>query len=564
MCCKVSIILNTFLNLSLTQRLMAKTKTKTQAEPTGQLQKSAFLIGGMTIISSVFGLFRDKLLAHIYGAGDILDIYYASFRLPDLLFNILIYGGLSSAFVPIFSQYVAKNKKEAFQLANSILNLVLIAIISISAICFILAPVLMPLIVPGFSDEKAPGFSRDKLDQTILLTRILLLSPIFLSISGVFSGILMTYKRFFFYSLAPIMYNLGIIVGILILAKKYGIYGLGAAVILGAFLHMLVQLPYAIKCGFRYIFVLNLKSKTVIKIRNLIIPRSMTLLLNQLNLLVITIIGSTLMSGSISAYYLAKNIAEIPLTIFGAPFAIAVFADLAFAYNQQKITKFGRIFTQIFNQIAYFVIPITVLIIILRAQLIRILYGSGNFNWDDTTLTLSILGYLALSLFFQSLLPLLSRAFFAAHDTLTPFISGLIAVGINIGLALFLVGSMGVKGLALAFSISQAVNVTIMLTFLHLKVKKIQDHKIVKTMLKITISALIGGFGAQFIKYISGTYLGTETFLTVLIQAALASLVGLSLYLIISWQLGLRQFQIVYKKVKRIFSAIGIFNNLSS
>lgn len=506
---------------------------------------AAFLIGGLSFVSSLLGLFRDRILASSFGASETLDIYYASFRLPDLIFNILIFGALSSSFVPIFSEYVAKGKKDANRVANSILNIMLIGIIVLSVLCIATAPVILRFIVPGFSG--------DKLQNTIELTRIMFLSPIILSISGVLSGILTTFKKFFVYSLAPVMYNVGIIAGIYIFVPVFGLHGLAWAVVFGALLHMAIQLPGACFCGFRPALMYPLEAGIFKKITGLMIPRSLSLIVNQINLLLVTIIGSTLAAGSLAIFNLANNLAQIPLTIFGAPFAVAAFPDLAFAFNEKNRDKFVRIFSLAFTRIAFFVIPTTVAILVLRAQLVRLALGAGKFDWEATTLTLEVLGFLSLSLFFQSTIPLVSRSFFALHDTKTPFFAGLMSSLVNIVLAFYLGKSMGVVGVALAFSISQVINLGLMLVILYVRLGRLDDNAIVSSIVKISLASLAAGVILQYIKYLVGTGLGTDTFVKVFTQTTLSFVGGFTAFISISWYLGIREVAVAKELFSKIF-----------
>ena len=506
---------------------------------------AAFLIGGLSFVSSFLGLIRDRVLAARFGAGDILDIYYAAFRLPDLVFNIVIFGALSSAFVPIFSKYLTKSEKQAFKIAGNILNLVLILIIIISAIAAIFAPWIVKLIVPGFPP--------DKLETTVELTRIMFLSPILLSISGVFSGVLTTFKRFLIYSLAPVMYNIGIISGIFIFTPIWGIHGLALAVVFGAFLHMMIQLPAAVRCGFKFTLGFDLKHEAIRSIWKLMLPRSLSLMVTQFNLLFITIIASILSTGSLAIFNLANNLATIPLTIFGAPFAVAVFPDLAYYFNTKKMGAFIDIFSKAFTRIAFFVVPSTVIILTLRAQLVRLILGSGEFDWQDTTLTFQVLGFLVLSLFFQSLIPLLSRAFFALHNTLVPFIAGVSSAVLNVALAYFLGKELGVAGIALAYSISQTLNFLILLIILYLKVEHFDDHEIISAIVKICFASLVAGLIVQTIKHFTGSVLGTDTFVKVMFQAGLAGAGGLAMFFGVTWLLGFREVHMVKQLLGRMF-----------
>jgi len=212
---------------------------------TRSILNAAFLVASLGLVSRFLGLIRDRILASKFGAGDVLDIYYAAFKIPDLIFNLLILGALSAAFIPVFTALISKNEdEEAWKLVNKFISLAgLILVLSIT-ILFIFAPTMVDLIAFGFNDEKRMS--------VVILTRIMLFSPLLLGFSGILGGILNSYKKFFFYSLAPIFYNVGIIIGVLFFVEMFGYVGLGYGVILGAFSHLLIQVPEVIRCGLKF------------------------------------------------------------------------------------------------------------------------------------------------------------------------------------------------------------------------------------------------------------------------------------------------------------------------
>ncbi|MBU4375706.1 murein biosynthesis integral membrane protein MurJ, partial [Patescibacteria group bacterium] len=312
---------------------------------------AALLIALSSLISRLLGIFRDRILGGEFGLGDTLDIYYAAFRIPDLIFNLLVLGALSAGFIPIFTSLIKERgrNKEAWKLASNILNVLGISLIILSAIGAVFAPYLMKLVAPGFSPEKQA--------LTAGLTRIMFLSPIFLGISSVLGGILQSFKRFFIYSLAPIMYNIGIIIGTLYFAPLWGIYGLAWGVALGALMHMMIQVPAAVSLGFKYILRVDFKNKETGKIGIMMIPRTMSLAISQINLLVITAVASTLSAGSLAVFNFANNLQSFPVGIFGISFAIAAFPTLsALSFDKKKLIKN---FSNTFRQILFFIIPST-------------------------------------------------------------------------------------------------------------------------------------------------------------------------------------------------------------
>jgi len=454
---------------------------------TKTITRGALIIGASYFISAILGLLRDRLLAGRFGAGLELDVYFAAFRIPDFVYNILILGGLIVAFLPLFAEYFSRNKDEVWQMANHVLNAFLIFLISISFIFFILTPWLIKWLFPGFGEEHYK--------LAIPLIRLLFLSPIFFGISNLLSGILQYFQRFFIYSLTPILYNLGIIFGILFLVPYFGIFGVGMGVVFGAFLHMAIQIPTAINCGFSYKFLLDFKYPALKRIFKLMVPRVFGVAAQQINLIVITAIASTITAGSIAIFSISNNFQSLPVGIIGASFAVAIFPALSrfFAENQKK--EFLENFSSIFRQILFFVIPVSVLIFLLRTPIITFIYKTGKFTLSDVQLTSACLGIFALSIFAQSLIPLLARAFFSLQDTKTPTLITFWAVSLNIILcfsfvwllkspnifsnslieffSLFRNENTSLLGLPLAFSISAIFQFILLYFSFKQKIKKI-------------------------------------------------------------------------------------------
>ena len=522
---------------------------------------SILVVAGLA--SRLLGLVRDRLLAGRFGAGDELDIYFAAFRLPDLIFNILIIGAISSAFIPVFATYFHKNKKEAWRLVSGVLNSALLLLIVAAGILVFFAPQLMHLIAPGFSGVKR--------EMTILLTRIMFLSPILLGISSILSGVLQYFHRFLVYSLAPIMYNVGIIFGILFFVPNFGLVGLAWGVVLGAILHMLIQLPSTIYSGFKWQPVLDIFHKGVHKIIKLMIPRTIGLAGLQLNLVVITAIASTLASGSIAIFNLANNIQYLPIGIFGIAFATAVFPGFAKAFAVKNKRSFSRDFSSTFSQILFLIIPLSVLFFILRAQIVRVILGTGEFGWLDTRLTAAALGIFSFSIFAQSLIPLISRAFYAFHNTRTPVLVSLASIALNILLSFIFIRSLAsanafsflisdmlklqdihefaILGLPLAFSLANIINFAILLKLFAKKINWWQPKYIWKSFLRIIIATSLAGFFTYSLLYVLNLFLDTRTFIGIFLQAALAASGGIIMYCLAMFLLGSPEIKGIVKKI---------------
>lgn len=479
----------------------------------------AIIIASFSVISRLLGLVRDRLLASSFGAGDVLDVYYASFRLPDLVFNTLVLGALSVAFIPIFMEYWHKNKDEAWDIANSVLNILLVIILILGGLFYIFAPQIVGKII-------VPGFDFEKQQMTIELTQIMLVSIVFFTASNIVSSILNSFKKFVAYGLAPVMYNLGIIVGIVLLVPRFGYRGLAYGVVLGSVLHLLVQIPAVIKNGFSWQAQFNFRHPAVKKMGILMLPRTFALAINQVNKLVIVIIGSTLMAGTIAVYNLADNLQYVPIGVLAIPIAIACFPYLTESLVKQKYSEFGVHFSVAFRRILFLIIPATVFMFLLRAQIVRLILGTGNFNWQDTQLTLATLGYFSLSLFAQSLIPLLARSFYAFQDTKTPVILSLISAVFNVFLAIWLGRLMGAPGLALAFSIATIVNFVLLLIFLKKKSIWLDMPHVFASTYKIIALSVVAGVAIQGVKTLFGGAVELDRFWQVLVQFSLAVLAG--------------------------------------
>ncbi len=515
---------------------------------------AAFLITVAGLFSRLLGLVRDRLLASTFGAGDILDVYYASFRIPDLIYNLLILGALSAAFIPVFTRLIKyKNKNESWDLVNGIMNLAIFCIVMLSLLFCIFTPQLMKFITPGFNS--------DKMILVVKFTRIMFLSPLLLGVSGIFSSVLTSYKRFLVYSLAPIFYNVGIIIGILFFVRIWGPIGLAWGVVFGALLHMLIQYPAVRQLGFRYdrSFFKYFSNKDVRKVVKLMIPRTMGIMVNQINLFVITIFASLLASGSLAVFNFAQNLQSVFLGVVGISFAIAVFPTLSALSSEKDKKEFIKTFSRTFRQILFFIIPISVFILLLRAQIVRVVLGSGKFDWEDTILTFQCLGIFSLSLFAQSVIPLLARTFYALHNTKIPFYIALVSETVNIVTVLLLIEKYKILSLAIAFSLASLIQMFLLLFILRSQLGLLDDHKIITSIIKVSLASVFSGVSIQFFKYLIGNLVNLYTFIGVFTQLTISALVGIGVFLVMAQVFKIEEF-ISFKKslIKKIFHQRGL------
>ncbi len=505
------------------------------------INKAALIVGFFTLLSRLTGLLRDRLFAGKFGAGDILDAYYAAFRIPDFVFNLLILGTLSVAFIPVFSELLVKDRQQANRTANTILNSTFLLMFAICTILWLFSASLSKILVPGFTGEK--------LANMISLTRLFLISPIIFTLSNVFSSILNSQKKFVAVGLAPVLYNFGIIFGLLALYPRYGIMGIGYGVLVGACLHLLVQVPEAVRLGFRWKPIMDFKDKAFQKMTKLFVPRIFGLDNSQISLLIGSVIGSFLASGSIAILNLANNLQAVPIGIFAISIAVASFPALSQLNAEKNERGFLETLAKSLLQILFFIIPITIFILILRAHLVRLAYGAGNFSWEDTILTFKTLGVFAFSLFAQSVSPLLARSFYAKQNTIIPVAINFFTMALNASLAYFFGKSYGVVGIAAGFSIASIFNALCLFIALHYFLSedgktgllKEFDLTIFKQVAKITICALAGGLAAYGALYAAEPFINTRTVLGLLAQAAAAGLLGSAIYFMAAVALDLSQ-----------------------
>jgi len=509
--------------------------------------QASIMISFFILIARILGLVRDRLFAAQFGAGPELDTFFAAFRLPDLMYNLVVIGSFASAFIPVFMELKMKgDDKKSFEFISVLTNLLLILWVACSLIIFIFAPYFVKLV--------APGFSGAEFDKTISLTRLLLLSPLFLGLSNVAGSTLNSYKRFLLTALAPCLYNIGIILGALFFAPSLGVVGLAWGVILGAVLHFIIQWAGMFKLKFKYSFNFNFLLPQVKSVVRLAIPRVFATSIYQLNLWVQTAAASFLMGGSITALNFAQNIQGLPVGLVGVALSSAIFptlTEIALLGNHQemrhKIIKALKI-------ILFVIIPLTLFLIILRAQAVRLILGAGKFDWNDTYITAKVVGFLAISLFAQCFIFLLNQSFFAYKDTKTPFYAAILSFLLNVFFIVLFAGKLGInfnfgiEGVALAFSLSSMLQALILMLYLRKKIGPFISN-IIKYGLVIFIFSLVASVVVQLTKTYLGTILDLQYAINVLLQGLVPLVLGTIIFLIFAYLFRIKELD-EFKKIK--------------
>lgn len=519
---------------------------------------AAVLLGVASLTSRLVGILRDRLLSATFGAGTELDIYYAAFRIPDIVYGMVVGGLVTAGFIPVFTRYLGSDasptrgvNERAARLVDVLLSL-LGAILALAAVVGLFAaPSFVPIITPGFGPEE--------MERAVFLTRIMFLSPIFLGLSNVFGGILQTKRRFLVFAFAPVLYNVGILLGTFLLAPRFGIIGPTVGVVSGAFLHLLVQIAACRDAGYRFRFVWDRSHEGVLQIAKLMLPRLASLGSAQINVLIVTGIASTMSAGSIAIFTLANNLQQFPISIIGVSFGAAAFPLITELAASGKHRDFAQAIARATSHILFLIIPATVLMLLLRAQIVRVVLGAGRFDWEATVATADALAFFSLSLFSQALWPLIVRACFALEDTLSPLYAVIAGVVLERLVAWALVANgMGVAALALASSVGSVLVILWIWFAVRRKVGSLEEGKIVRSAAITTLAALVMAVAVQLTKTGIGTALGTDTFLRIAAQGAGAGIVGIAAFVAAAYLLGSDEIRGILAMSRRKFATLPV------
>ncbi len=380
------------------------------------INQAALLLGFFTLLSQILALFRDRSIAHFIGPSPSLDAYYAAFRVPDLIFISIASLASITVLIPFVTAKMNGDKvtDEAQKYLNDVFTIFFLVMVVVSLIVFFLMPLIVPFIAPGFTP-----FFQSKL---IVLSRIMLLSPILLGLSNLFGTVTQLFRKFFMYALSPIFYNLGIIIGVVFLYPIFGIYGLALGVVLGAFMHFAIQFISSKSCGFTPKFSFSINYADIKKSVLTSLPRTLGLSFNNIALISIIALASFLKSGSISVFNFAFNLQSVPLNIIGISYAVAAFPTLAKSVSMGKMDEFRIHLKSAARAIVFWSLPIIFLFIVVRAQIVRVILGSGTFSWENTRLVAACLAIFSVSILAQGMITLLSRSYYATGDTKRPLI----------------------------------------------------------------------------------------------------------------------------------------------
>lgn len=572
-------------------------------------RNSVYIIMAVLFITKILGFLKLRVIAQLFGTSHELDIFWAAFTIPDMLFMITVAGSLNAAFIPLLSDIFHKDGEE--KLHKFFANLVIVVgsiILLLAIILLIFTPQIANLLI---GSEKAQTFlsisSRlgvEDMELFVKLTRILLISPILLGMSSIFTGYLQVRRQFFITSLAPLFYDLAMILGSIILVSIFdmGVTGIAIASVIGSLLHLTIQVP-TLRKYFNTQFkpsinrlTLAFKDAKIWQALKIAFPRTIAILGEQMNVIVNTFISFTLAPGALSAYKFALSLHMFPVNIVGSAVAQVTLPDLAENCDNKK--EFRRLFSKSVQQALYLVLPIVAILVVLRLPIVRLVYGVGEFDWTDTILTSWSLGLLAISIIGQTLAQIILRAYYALKETWLPLIPVAIGILINIALAYYLTNffshyydwrpiliemgkqiahvsgsgvvevlksffhdsarwattrgesGMAVGGLSLSMSIASFIEVTLLFIFLNKRMKITTFKNTVKPLLIKTVNTILMIFGMYLMFKLFDFKLDTSRTWAVIILTVVVSLYGLLSYWLGSKVFGIKEVEYFEEKVK--------------
>lgn len=457
-----------------------------------RLAQAGLVVSGAFFISRVLGWFRLVVFARQFDAPD-LDTFFAAFRIPDLIFQLVAAGALSSALIPIVAGLLERDEEaRAWRVVSTVINLMLIALATLAVILFVLAPLVMRAIAPGFEGRK--------LEQSIELTRIMLLSPILLAMGAVATSVLNAGGRFAASAIAPIVYNLAIIGGALLLAPSLGVAGLAIGVVGGSLGHLLVQLRPLRLLGFRYQTRIESHDPEARQALLLMAPRAFGLGAGQVTFIVVTALASTIGAGAVTDFNYAFTLLQIPIGVIGVPLGIVLLPSLSRDAAVGREVEFSALLTRALRLLVFVMIPIAGLGAVLRHELTDLLFGGGRLAAADLDVIASTLLWFLTGLAAHALIAVLARAFYARQDTLTPVLAAIAAVAINTTLAVALVRPLGLAGIALAIAIAAWVEAIALLVILRLRIETLRFGGLARVSLQAGVGTAIASllaFGTE-------------------------------------------------------------------
>jgi putative peptidoglycan lipid II flippase len=532
------------------------------AAPIRGLHQAAYLLAGLTLVSQALALLRDHTFAHMFGAGQVLDMYYAAFKIPDLVFALV--ASLVSAYV-LIPKVAGLDKTEAQELISQTASFLFIGGGIICAVLACVAPHFLFLIYPTFEHSPQAG-------AFVLLARILLIQPIILGLSGIFTSVTQIHRRFVLFALSPVLYNIGIILGTIFLYPRFGLPGIGIGVVLGALAHISIHVGVVAKAGlFPRLVIPSPRSMWLVMKDSL--PRSMALGMSSFTTLALLSLASRTSTGGISMFTFASNLENVPLSLVAASYATAAFPVMAEHISKKRFAEYTQTITAALRHILFWSAVITVLTIVLRAHIVRIVLGSGAFNWNDTRLTAAVLAILIVGLLAQGIILLASRAFYAANRSWNPLFVQLGDAGVSVGVAIIMVKlamtdvafryfvealfrvsdvpGTSVLFIAIGATVGQLLMGSVALLTLRVVAPGVA-HSLSRPLFEGFGAAILGGAAAYGVLLLMGNSGPATSLVAVFTQGAVAGMVGIAVSALILGLLENQEFKDLAASLQKI------------
>ncbi|MDX1765435.1 MAG: murein biosynthesis integral membrane protein MurJ [Candidatus Saccharimonadales bacterium] len=504
---------------------------------------AATLLASTTLISSLLGLLRERLLLANFGVSEEVDAYKAAFAVPDFMFFLLVSGALSVTFIPVFTERLIKgNRESAWQLSSSVLNFLALITGAVSIFLIIFADPLVRHVV-------APGLSEYSTGLAILMMRVIALNPFLFAISSVLTSMQQALGRFFFYALAPSLYNIGIIFGIMYLSPRYGIEGVAYGVLIGSILQLLASFMGMIGTNYKYTGGISWRNLGFRRVLELLPARSADQGIDYLNTLVEVNIASRLREGAITAYQTAFTLHMVPITLIGVAISTAAFPKMSERLSQGRPDLFKKEMVAILRVIIWLALPAGIIAFFGRGYLVRLLVADGN----KTIATL--LGLLVIAVLFRSVFHLISRTYYAQQDTKTPLLISIAAITLNIALAIYLTrqARYGIFGLAMAQSITAIFEVVVLFIVMSRRLPGLLDMKFIRGVTAmISAAGLSGLFTYVLVAFLLPLQATDVGFFTLAPKFGLIVLGSLGSYIVISYMFGIKESRPVMERVGNV------------
>ncbi len=521
------------------------------------VKTAAILLSGSILLSSLLGILRSRLLngyyLDTYPTG--IDAYTVAFIIPDFMFSILVSGALTVTFVPVFNQLRNdkryRDNRGAWELTSSVINLMSLVTLAISVLIMIFAEPLIQYVVGPYLSEASRALAAS-------MMRVIAINPFLFSISGIMTSLQQAYGRFFFYAIAPAVYNLGIILGITVFTDGItlfgwrvfdgGIMGVAIGVVFGSICQLAISAIGVMGLGFRYNFKIFWDNEGFMKVLKIFPARSLDQGADYLNSLVETRLASGMAPGTITAYNMALTLHTMPINLIGVAISNAAFASMTEKLSLGQTGQFKREVQAILRTIMWIALPIAVISFFARGYVVSFIKNGGH------SLIAGLFGALVVAIFFRSIYHILARTFYAQQDTKTPFYVSLVAITINIGLAVIFttIFKFGAYGLAWSQSITALVEVIILSIAMRFKVKGILDEQFMICFCKMAISATVTAVICYSLVLKLPLRDSDKSFFVTFPKFCLISLASGLVYFGLSRAFGLDEARVISQKIKRL------------